>query len=73
MMGAVDQARALVQEGICRPVQGDAPVRAAVAVEVHLALAAHAEQVDAVYAEGAAVALGQRSGSTKEVNCKEGS
>jgi len=48
-------------------------VRATVAVEVHLALAAYAEQFDAVYAEGAALAFGQAVGGTKEVHGKDDS
>ena len=67
-MRAMDKAGAVVEKGVRRPMQGDAPVRAAVAIKVHLALATHAEQFDAVYAEGATVALGQRRGRTKKVH-----
>jgi len=73
MMGTVDQAGTVVEKGILCPVQRDAAVRAAVAVQVCLALTAHAEQLDAVYAEGAAVALGQGRGRTKKMHCREGS
>ena len=44
-----------------------------VAVEIHSALAAHAEQFDAIYAEGAALAFGQTVGGTKEVHGKDDS
>ncbi len=68
MVGAMDQAGAVIEEGILRPVQGDAAVRATVAVEVHLAQAAHAEQLDAFYTEGATLAFDKALGSTKEVH-----
>ena len=55
MMGAVDQAGAVIEKCILRPVQRDTAVRATVAVEIHSALAAHAEQFEAVYAEGIVV------------------
>ncbi|KMU96535.1 hypothetical protein AC138_08395 [Pseudomonas putida] len=71
VMGAVDEAGAVIQKRVLCPVQRDVPVRAAVAVQVHLALATHAEQFEAVYAEGAALALGQAEGCTKEVHGKD--
>lgn len=71
MMGAVDQAGAVVEKFIFGPVQRDATVRAPVVVEMHLALATHAEQFDAVYAEGAALAFGQALGATKEVHGRD--
>lgn len=73
MMGAVDQAGAVVEKGVLRPVQWDTAMWAAVAVKMHMTVAAHAEKVDAVYAEGAAMALGQGRGRTDKVHCWEGS
>ena len=72
MVGAVDEAGAVIEKGILRPVQRDAAVRAPVAVEVHLALAAHAEQFEAVYAEGAALGVGQGVGGSEQVRGGDG-
>ncbi|MNN43958.1 hypothetical protein D3C81_1582240 [compost metagenome] len=71
VMGTVDQAGTVIEKCVRLPVQGDTPVRAAVAIQVHTALTTHAEQFAAVYAEGAAMALGQCCGSTKEVHLQE--
>ena len=73
MMGAVDQAGTVIEKCVRLPVQGDTPVRAAVAVQVHLALATHAEQFEAVYAEGAALAFGQGVGGTEQVHGEDDS
>lgn len=68
MVGAVNQAGAVIEEGIWRPVQGYAAVRATVAVKVNLAQTAQAEQLDAFYTEGATLAFDKALGSTKEVH-----
>ncbi|BBV99111.1 hypothetical protein STW0522PSE72_44620 [Pseudomonas monteilii] len=73
MVGTVDETGAVIEKRIFRPVQRDAAVWATVAVEENLALATHAKQFDAVYAEGAALAFGQAVGGTKEVHGKDDS
>jgi hypothetical protein len=64
MMGALDEAGAVVQKRVWRPVQGCRGAGSGCGTGT-LAMATHAEQFDAVYAEGAALAFAEAGGAQK--------
>ncbi len=69
VMGAFDQLRAgLQQAGLGRPLQGDAAMRAAVAVQVRAALPTHPEEFEIAHTERAAGAFGQGIGGAQKIH-----